>query len=138
MRTNAGMFWILGTFFAVSAIIYTIWNTVTYGHPEFVGTVGLTLSAVLAFFLAFYIHRSWKSQGAELPEDSLYANIDDGDPELGHFSPWSWWPVLLGAGAATVFLGVAIGFWISAIGLAFTIVTLFGWVYEYYRGYFAR
>jgi hypothetical protein len=33
---------------------------------------------------------------------------------------------------------VAIGFWISAIGLAFTIVTLFGWVYEYYRGYFAR
>lgn len=138
MRANSGMFWILGVFFALSMIAYTIWNIIVYGQPEYVGTVALTLCAVLAFFLAFYIHRSWKSQGGELPEDSLYANIDDGDPEVGHFSPWSWWPLLLGAGCATVFLGIAIGFWISAIGLAFTIICLFGWVYEYYRGYFAR
>jgi hypothetical protein len=132
------MFWILGGFFLAADITYTIWNLLVYGKPEFVGTVGLTLSSVLAFFLAFYIHRSWKAQGGELPEDSLYANIDDGDPEMGHFSPWSWWPVLLSASCALVFLGVAIGFWICAVGLALVVVSLFGWVYEYYRGYFAR
>jgi hypothetical protein len=37
-----------------------------------------------------------------------------------------------------VVLGIAVGFWIAYIGVAFTIVCLVGWTYEYYRGYFAR
>jgi hypothetical protein len=105
---------------------------------EWVGTVALTLSAILAAFIAFYVGRSHSAQGGELPEDRLDANIDDGDPELGHFSPWSWWPVALATGAALVMLGLAVGFWICFIGVAFSIVCIVGWVYEYYRGYFAR
>ena len=138
MRANANMFWILGAFFGLLAIVYTVWNIWAYGRAEFVGTVALTLSTVLALFLAFYIQRSYNSQGGELPEDLVYANIDDGDPEIGSFSPWSWWPVLLGASAAIVMLGLALGFWLCYIGGAFALVCFVGWMFEYYRGYFAR
>ncbi|WP_431277463.1 cytochrome c oxidase subunit 4 [Leifsonia poae] len=140
MRANAILFWILGIFFLLSAIVYTGWSLLDPMHMkvEWVGTVALVLSAILAFFIAFYVGRSHASQGGELPEDRLDANVDDGDPELGHFSPWSWWPVSLAAGAALVMLGLAVGFWICFIGVAFVLVCLVGWVYEYYRGYFAR
>ena len=74
------------------------------------------MSAILSAFIAFYLGRVHKAQGAELPEDRLDANIDDGDAELGFFSPWSWWPIVLAAGAALAFLGLAIGFWLSLIG----------------------
>ncbi|HEV7567619.1 MAG TPA: cytochrome c oxidase subunit 4 [Microbacteriaceae bacterium] len=138
MRANAILFWVLTVFFAFSAALYMVWSLIYYGKIEWVGSVGLMLSTVLGAFLAFYLGRSHASQGGELPEDRLDGNIDDGDPELGHFSPWSWWPIMLGAGAALVMLGIAVGFWICFIGIAFTIICLVGWTYEYYRGYFAR
>jgi len=139
MRANAILFWILSIFFLLSAITYTLWNLLAYQHAvEWVGTVAMLLGAILAAFIAFYVGRSHASQGGELPEDRLDANIDDGDPELGHFSPWSWWPVALAFGAGLVILGLAVGFWICYIGVAFSLVCIVGWVYEYYRGYFAR
>jgi sorbitol-specific phosphotransferase system component IIC len=140
MRANAILFWILSIFFLLSAVVYTLWNLLDQSHRnvEWVGTVAMLLGAILAAFIAFYIGRSHASQGGELPEDRLDANIDDGDPELGHFSPWSWWPVALAFGAGLVVLGLAVGFWICYIGVAFALVCIVGWVYEYYRGYFAR
>ena len=140
MRANAILFWILSVFFLLSAIVYTLWNLADAFHRnvEWVGTVGMLLAAVLSAFIAFYVGRSHASQGGELPEDRLDANIDDGDPELGHFSPWSWWPVSLAFGAGLVILGLAVGIWICYIGVAFSLVCIVGWVYEYYRGYFAR
>jgi Cytochrome c oxidase subunit IV len=138
MRANAVMFGLLGIFFGLSAVLYIVWNIIVFGAPEPVGSVVLILSTVLGLFLAFYLQRSYSSQGGPLPEDRVDANIDDGDPELGHFSPWSWWPVMLGAGAALVMVGLAVGFWICYIGVAFSLMCLIGWVYEYYRGYFAR
>ena len=59
-----------------------------------------------------------KAQGGELPEDILTADIDDGDPELGEFSPWSWWPIVLALSAAIVFIGLAVGTSMLPIGLA--------------------
>ena len=55
-------------------------------------------------------------------EDREDAEIDERDPEVGFFSPWSSWPVLLSAARSLVVLGLAIS----------------GWVYEYHRGNFAR
>lgn len=140
MRANAILFWILSIFFLLSAITYTLWNLLDEMHRnvEWVGTVGMLLAAILSAFIAFYVGRSHAAQGGELPEDRLDANIDDGDPELGHFSPWSWWPVALAFGAGLVVLGLAVGFWICYIGVAFSLICIVGWVYEYYRGYFAR
>ncbi len=120
--------------------IYIMWSLLDPAHAqiEWVGTIAIGLSGLLSSFIAFYIGRSHATQGGELPEDRLDANIDDGDPEQGFFSPWSWWPIMLAASASMVFLGVAIGIWIAFIGLAIAVISLVGWVYEYYRGYFAH
>jgi hypothetical protein len=138
LKTNAAIFWVITVFFLLACGVYTVWALLYYGEVEWVGTVALGLTGILGAFLAFYLHRSYKAQGGELPEDRLDGNIDDGDPELGHFSPWSWWPLLLGGSAAIMALGLAVGFWICFIGAGLGIVSLVGWVYEYYRGYFAR
>ena len=140
MRASVILFWILAGFFALAAGIYAYWTWIDEFQPgiEPAGTVALTLTAVLSAFIAFYLGRVHSAQGAELPEDRLDANIDDGDAELGFFSPWSWWPIVLAGGAALGFLGLAIGFWITFIAIPIVVISLVGWVYEYYRGNFAR
>jgi hypothetical protein len=138
MKVNAILFWLLSIIFGLFATAYGAWHWAEGLVQEPVGLVALSLSSVLAAFVGFYTQRSYNSFGGELPEDRLDAEIDDGDPELGHFSPWSWWPLVLGASAAVVFLGLAVGVWVSFIGAAVLVVAVVGWVYEYYRGYFAH
>ncbi|MFB2598525.1 cytochrome c oxidase subunit 4 [Herbiconiux sp. P17] len=139
MRANTNLFWILFAFMLLADAAYTIWSLIWYGgEVEWVGTVGIGLAAILSAFLAFYLGRVHKAQGAELPEDRLDSNIDDGDPEMGFYSPWSWWPIILAGGGALMVLGLAVGFWISFIAGALLLIAIVGWVFEYYRGYFAR
>ena len=140
MKANVNLLWILAAFFALATITYVVWSLVDplYGSIEWAGTMGLGLSTILAAFIAFYLGRVHAAQGGELPEDRLDANIDDGDPELGFFSPWSWWPILLAGSAALLFLGLGVGFWICFIAVGVGVISLVGWVYEYYRGLFAR
>jgi len=144
VRSNVVLWWILAVFFLLVGGLYIGWNIVAhpqlpwYNAIEWVGAVALIFSFFMAAFIAFYLGRVHKAQGGELPEDILTADIDDGDPELGHFSPWSWWPIVLGAAAGLAMLGLAIGSWLMPIGLAVFVIAIVGWVYEYYRGYFAH
>jgi len=140
MRATLRLFWILTGFCFAACAAYTIWGTVDplTNKVEWVGTIGLGLVGILSALIAFYIQRVYRAQGGELPEDRIDANIDDGDAEQGFFSPWSWWPVMLAASAALLFLGVAVGVWIAFIGASIGIICLVGWVYEYHRGYFSH
>ncbi|WP_214466808.1 cytochrome c oxidase subunit 4 [Microbacterium flavescens] len=144
MRTNTGLWWLLAAFFALVGVIYTIWNILAhpdvpwYNGIEWVGSVALIFTALMGALIAFYIGRVHNAQGGELPEDILTADIDDGDPELGEFSPWSWWPIVLAFSAALAMIGLAVGAWMVPIGVGVFVVAIVGWVYEYYRGYFAR
>ncbi|ANG85556.1 cytochrome c oxidase subunit 4 [Microbacterium aurantiacum] len=156
MRTNTGLWWLLTVFSAVVAALYIGWNLIAHwpaeaaANPgadnwtiftnsiEWVGSVALVFLAFMAALIAFYIGKVHKAQGGELPEDTLTADIDDGDPELGEFSPWSWWPIVLAASAGVAILGLAVGVWMFPIGVAIFLVAIVGWGYEYYRGYFAR
>ena len=140
MRANVNLLWILSGFFVVVTAAYVIWGLLdpTQNKIEWAGTFALGLSAIFVSFVAFYLSRVHVAQGGELPEDRLDANIDDGDPEVGFYSPWSWWPILLAASAALLFMGLAVGVWISIIALGIGVICLVGWVYEYYRGNFAR
>jgi hypothetical protein len=138
MRTNTGLWWLLCFFFLLVAALYTGWNILEHGQPEWVGTVALLFTALMSALIAFYIQRVHRAQGGELPEDVLTADIDDGDPELGEYSPWSWWPIVLASSAALGMVGLAVGTWMMPIGIAVFVVAIVGWVYEYYRGYFAR
>lgn len=144
MRSNVILWWILSGFFALVAATYTVWSILA--HPqlewyhaiEWVGSVALLFSGFMAGFIAFYLGKVHTSQGGELPEDRLTADIDDGDPELGHFSPWSWWPLVLAFSAALAMIGLAVGTWMVPIGFGVFLVAIVGWVYEYYRGYHAH
>jgi len=138
MKTNIVVFSILAIYFGLLATVYTVWSLIADGAMEWTGSLAITLSGVLCLLIAFFLQIQFKNQGGELPEDRLEANIDDGDAELGFFSPWSWWPVTLAAGAAIAFAGLAVGFWVALYGLPLILIGLVGWSYEYYRGYFAR
>jgi hypothetical protein len=141
MKANTNLFWILAAFCFVAGTGYVVWSLldpIHGGYIEWVGTLGIYLAGILAAFIAFYIGRVHAGQGAELPEDRLDANIDDGDAEQGFFSPWSWWPVMLAGSLSLLFLGIAVGVWVAYIGVALVVISLVGWVYEYYRGNFAH
>jgi hypothetical protein len=149
MRVNSNLFWILAAFFWAADVLYIVWNLIAYNtggpaattptHPvEWVGTVAIGLSGILGAFIAFYVGATRRAQGGELPEDRYDAKIDDGDPEIGYFSPWSWWPMTVAVGLALMFLGLAVGIWLMFIGGPIVLVAVIGWYYEYYRGNFAR
>lgn len=140
MRSNIVVWWIITAFFLVMSVVYTIWSLLDANHRavEWVGTVTLLFVAFMGSMIAVYLRKTYKAQGGELPEDVLTADIDDGDPELGEFSPWSWWPLVLAGSAMVFLLGLAVGHFLLPIGLAVFVVAIVGWVYEYYRGHFAR
>ena len=138
MKTNIAVLWVLTVYFFILAAVYTVWSLIDGGRVEWVGTLAIVLSGTLTVFIAFYLQVQLRNQGGELPEDRLDAEIDDGDPEIGFYSPWSWWPVVLAAGAAVTLLGLAVGYWVSLFALPFVLIGIVGWTYEYYRGYFAR
>lgn len=45
---------------------------------------------------------------------------------------------MLAFAAAIGMIGLAVGTWLMPIGIGVFVVAIVGWVYEYYRGYFAR
>ena len=101
MRDNVILWWVLTAFFALVGVVYTGWHILATPSDNFaeriewVGTVALFFAAFMGAMIAFYLDRTHKAQNGELPEDILTSDIDDGDPELGEFSPWSWWPIVL-------------------------------------------
>jgi len=138
MKTNIAVLWVLAIYFFVLTAVYTTWSLIDAAEVEWIGSIAIGLSGVLALLIAYYLQVQLKNQGGVLPEDRLEADIDDGDPEIGFYSPWSWWPVMVAAGAAIAFLGLAVGFWVSLYAIPVVLIALIGWSYEYYRGYFAR
>ncbi len=140
MKSNIVIFTIVSVYFVIVCTMYSVWNMITHSYIEWAGSVALFGCAALAAFIAFYLWLTQRKLGGTLIEDLPDSDIDDGNPEIGEFSPWSWWPIVL-AGAASLFLmGLGLGFnyWITFLSIPFIIVSIVGWVYEYYRGYFAR
>ncbi|WAC66143.1 cytochrome c oxidase subunit 4 [Agrococcus sp. SL85] len=140
MRANLILLGVLATFFFAAAAVYTLWHMLAYGgEVEWTGTVGMALTGMLSVLIGFYLWLLYRNQnGVELPEDRLDAEIDDGDPEQGHFSPWSWWPISLGGALALMFVSLAGPTFLIPIAAALILIMLVGWVYEYYRGNFSR
>ncbi|NYE94401.1 preprotein translocase subunit Sss1 [Psychromicrobium silvestre] len=129
MKLESRLFGIGSFFFVPVAVVYgflTDWK-------EWVGILGILLVGGLAGMIGFYLGFTGRRVGMR-PEDRTDGEIHEGAGEQGHFSPWSWWPLILGASCATAFLGLAVGWWIVFIAAGMAVVGLVGWVFEYSRG----
>ena len=102
-----------------------------------VGTTLLILTGALAFLIAFYTLYTAKRVYPR-PEDRADGEIDEADPEYGFFSPHSWWPLVVGLGAAGIALGLVFAVWFVVLSVAILMLGIIGWLFEYYRGEFAR
>ena len=116
-------------FFTPVAVVYgymTNWN-------EWVGLLALLMLTGLSAMVGGYLFFTATRVGAR-PEDRIDGEIHENAGDLGLFSPWSWWPLVLAGAAAIGFLGLAVGWWVFYIGAGLAVVALVGWVYEYSRG----
>lgn len=135
MKIEARIFLLLTLFCWVAAGIYAFWSGHFGNHrTEWAGFIGLLLSGGLlgitgSFF--WFVSRRIDPR----PEDRSDAEIAEAAGELGFFSPGSYWPVGIAAGAALT--GFALAFvqmWLLIIGAVAVIATVGGLVFEYYIG----
>jgi len=68
------------------------------------------------------------------PMDNYTGEIAESAGEYGFYSPWSWWPFMIGLTCMIVVLGAAIAWWVLILALPIVAVAVIGWVYEYNRG----
>lgn len=137
MKTNVKIWVILTVFYAVVTAGYYVWWTLTYGGWEPIGTAALAMLTFMSAFLTFYLWKTDRTQGV-VAEDRLDANIEDGESELGFFSPWSWWPFFIGAAAAVAFASLAVGWWLFFYAAPIALIGVVGYVFEYSRGHHAH
>ncbi len=126
MKTERLLFAIVALFLLIVAPIYYLLS------HEITGTVAL----ILAFFLILIVTSYITITGRKLPprpEDRLDGDVVDGVGEIGFFSPHSIWPFWTAASFALVVLGVVIGWWLLIIAMAFMVMAVIGFTFEYYR-----
>ena len=137
MKANYILWVGLTVFYALVTGGYHLWWFLTYGGWEPIGTSALAMLTFMSAFLAFYLWKTERSQGV-VPEDRLDANIEDGESELGFFSPWSWWPLYLGIACSLVFASLAVGWWLTYFVVPLAIIGVVGYVFEHSRGLHAH
>lgn len=129
MKTMSRILTVMSIFFIMLGIIYGILTR----FQELVGAPAILLCGLMGFMISIYIDRHLKTIDQPL-QDTPDAEIADENYEYGFYSPWSWWPILLAAGAGICFFGLAVGWWIIPFGAVVAFVGLIGLVYEYDRG----
>ena len=87
MKAEAKVFAYLIPFFLLVGVIYAYFT----GLSEWVGILGLLLTAVMTGFVAWFFWLSGRTVDAR-PEDNLEGEIADQAGDYGHFAPYSWWP----------------------------------------------
>ncbi len=129
MKVEEGLF-IAGFFaFLPVALVYgwlTEWD-------ELVGPVALGLLAIMCGMIGVYL-RLTAGKLDPRPEDDPAALQSAAEGDYGFFAPTSWWPLPLSIGAALLFTGLAVGWWLFIVGLVVGTLALIGWCFEFFRG----
>lgn len=133
MKTSAIIFSSGIFFFIPVAIVYGI----VTDFKELVGFPALLLTGGMSIMIGAYLWLHARSVG-RMSQDSEDGEISEEAYEYGFYSPWSWWPLVVGTGTAICFFGMAVGYWIVPFGAVIALVGLVGLVYEYDRGNFAH
>ncbi|HLL08729.1 MAG TPA: cytochrome c oxidase subunit 4 [Nocardioidaceae bacterium] len=127
MKAEAWVFGSMVIFFVIVTPIY--W----FASYDPTGTSALVLTVLLAALITFYLGYTARHMDPR-PEDRKDAEISDGAGEVGFFSPHSWWPLALGLSLMVCVYGVVFGWWLFIIGVGTGVVSLCGFIFEYYRG----
>jgi hypothetical protein len=133
MKIESRMFLVLSIFFIPVAVVYGLWSR----WEELMGFIGLVLTSALCGLIAFYLSVTGRNLGPR-PEDNPSALISEQEGDYGFFTPYSWWPLWLGASAALLFAGLAVGWWLFIIGSMFAIIAIIGWTFEHFKGEYAN
>ncbi|MDN4472681.1 cytochrome c oxidase subunit 4 [Demequina zhanjiangensis] len=133
MKIESNIFLLPGAFFLLVAFIYG-WLT---DFSEMVGFPAILLTAGLALMVGIYFKMLERRHGAR-PEDRHDAEIEELSGDQGFYAPWSWWPLVLAAGAALSFVSLAVGWWLMVPAAIVGLVGLVGWVMEFSTGRFAH
>lgn len=128
MGIEAWLFIGLVGFFIPVVLLYGFWSA-----WEPVGSLALGGLALMWGMVGYYLLLQGKKVSPR-PEDHPHANVDDHPGEVGHFAPWSWWPLVVGVAVTFVFAGLALGWWLTYIGGALALIGLVGHIFEFSRG----
>lgn len=128
MKAESWIFIITTIFFVLVTPAYWLLT------GDWTGTSALTMTALLTLMISLYLGFHAAKMDPR-PEDRKDGEIADGAGELGFFPPYSWWPLWCALALGTMVYGTAMGaWWLLIIGAAIGMITLCGWIFEYYRG----
>jgi len=130
VKIEGALFAIGTAFFGVVAVVY--W----FITEEIVGTTALALTGGLAFLVGFYLLFTARRVGTR-PEDDPFAVIEDAEPDYGFFSPHSWWPIAVAIATGITIMGLVFAVWLLILGVGLLLLSIVGFVFEYYVGEFA-
>lgn len=130
MKATIKLFLMLGVFCLVVGFIY---GYVT-DFQELAGFPALLALSAMSFMLVIYLWLVQRSTGGSLPEDREDGEIVEMSGDYGAFSPWSWWPLLLGIGCALFVTALAVGWWIIILAAPVALLGLLGLIFEHSRG----
>ena len=127
MKVEGKLFAWGAAFYIFLAVVYGLWS------KDEAGIILLLFTGLLSFLVAFFVLHTARRVFPR-PEDMADAVPEDADLDYGFYSPHSWWPLPVAASAGVIVLGLAFAAWLVVAGVAFLMLSLVGFVFEYYRG----
>ena len=131
MKVEAWVMIACAIFFALVSPAYWIMS------EDPTGTTALIMAFLLSGLMSFYLVVVAR-QIPERPEDKKLGEVAEGAGEQGFFPPYSWWPLFAALNFLVIMLGLIFGWWLFILALGFGLITVCGWVFEYYRGIHAH
>lgn len=133
MKNEAFVFLIIGVFFVVICVSYYFWNRTTpQGRSDMSGTVMLFLAGCLGLLPGGYMFY-WSRRARPRSEDRD-AEMSEGAGVVDVFPGSSIWPLVAGAGATVVCVGLVFGLWVFVMGFFLLCSAFVGFIAESRRG----
>ncbi|MBM7050542.1 MULTISPECIES: cytochrome c oxidase subunit 4 [unclassified Rothia (in: high G+C Gram-positive bacteria)] len=129
MKLLSNIFGIIGVFLIPVGVVYGFMTDFT----EWAGFPAILATAVMCLFLWWFLSFTDKKH-PDMPYEDLDGEIADQAGAYGFYSPWSWWPLVIGIVCTIAVVGLAVAWWVLLLALPVAIAALVGWVYEYNRG----
>ena len=129
MKLFSKIFGLIGVFLIPVGITYGFMTD----FNDWAGFPALLATAVMCLFLWYFLSFTDKKH-PDMPYEDLDGEISHAAGDYGFYSPWSWWPLLIGVACSIAVVGLAVGWWIFLLSLPVAALAVIGWVYEYNSG----